>query len=326
MSRFKASRDMGSAYLLAAQNADGSVGSPQLTGATYYTVPVALQVSGHTHAASRLLDWARKSEMTPEGDFGPTPAKREAYNYAYYNSWIIVGAHRLGQFDMSQRGMDFLLRFWDRQSGAFYSSPTERAAETKQDLWVVSGCGRAAVATGRIEVARAVGGWMRTLMEAQPNYPRQMYTVYSRAVGLYTEPDPGDDERRYVLSQDATRDQYFFHPGIAGGFLSLLHLATGEQEWLDLAKEYMRFAEGASDYLFSLKRAGKVAWAASLLYRITGEAKYRDMAIRIGDIIIALQDQDGWWAALGETYPPNYSSTSEMVCWMDEIHQAVGED
>ena len=215
-----------------------------------------------------------------------------------------------------------MLRFWDPESGGFYSSPTERDAETKQDLWVVAGCGRAALYTGRLDAAMGVGRWMRRLMESQPNYPQQMYTVYSRARGLHTVPDP-NDEIRYVVNADATRDQFFFHPGIAGAFLARLYQATGEEEWLELAREYMRFAEGASDYLFHLPRAGKVGWAASLLYTITGEPKYRDMAVRVGDNLIALQSEEGYWSWPGEDQPGN-DITAELTVWMDEIYQAVG--
>ena len=151
---------------------------------------------------------------------------------------------------------------------------------------MVSGAGQAALYTGRLDVARGVGRWMQTLMAAQPNYPQQLYSVYSRAEGLHTNPNP-DDEIRYVMSRDAERDQFFFHPGIAGGFLARLYQATGEGEWLELAKEYMRFAEGASDYLFRLLRAGKVGWAAAVLYTLTGERKYREMAVQVGDNLIA---------------------------------------
>ena len=55
----------------------------------------------------------------------------------------------------------------------------------------------------------------------------------------------------------------------------------------------MLLAEGASDYLFRLLRAGKTGWAAAVLYTITGEQKYKDMAIRIGDNIIALGRRGG---------------------------------
>ena len=212
--------------------------------------------------------------------------------------------------------------FWDPDSGGFYSSPTERNAETKQDLWVVSGCGLAALYTGRLDVARGVGHWMARLMRAQPDYPQRMYSVYTRAEGLITEPDPSD-EIRYVLNSDATRDQYFFHPGIAGGFLARLYQATGEEQWLELAKEYMRLAEGASEFLLHLLRAGKVAWAASVLYTLTGESRYRDMAVRVGDNIIEQQAPDGYWSGVGGT-KPNDDATAEMVVWLDEVYQAVG--
>ncbi len=207
MKRFREARDRGCAHLLAHQHLDGSFGNPALGAIEYYKVPAAFQVCGKTNAANRLCAWIRQHGMTADGDFGPRPrpGSRYAdlyaeYAYIYYSSWVIIGAHRLGQFDLSQRGMDFLLDFWDAESGGFYSSPTRRDAHTKQDLWVVSGAGQAALYTGRLDVARGVGRWMQTLMAAQPDYPQQLYSVYSRAEGLHTYPDP-DDEIRYVMSR-----------------------------------------------------------------------------------------------------------------------------
>jgi hypothetical protein len=326
MNRFREARDRGAAYLLSTQLPDGSVPDAHLGAGQYWGTPIALQVAGHSQAAGRLLDWIRNNAFTAEGDFGPSPERDQDHYYAYFNSWLIEAAHRMGQFDLSQRGTDFMLRFWDSDSGGFYSSPTERSAETRQDLWVVAGCGRAAVYTGRLDVARATGRWMRMIIEAQPNYPAQMFPVYSRARGLHTDVEL-NDEFRYVLNQDANRDESFYHPGIAGGFLARLYQATGEAEWLELAIEYMRFAEGASDYLFRILRAGKVGWAASVLYTITGESKYREMAIRVGDNLIALQSPEGNWSdALQITDTPSSTLTAEMVIWLDEIHQAVGQE
>ena len=325
MNRFGQARDKGGAYLREQMRPDGGFGVPDLGVFDYYKVPAALQVCGYTDAANSLCNWIRRHGTTPDGDFGPRPGDAdEYYYYYYYNIWPIIGAHRLGQFDLSQKGMDFLMGFRDPESGGFYSSPTERSAETLQDLWVVSGCALAAVYTGRTEVARDAGRWMQQMMDAQPDYPNQMYTVYSRAVGLHTVPENGD-EFRYVLNNDPSRDQSFYHPGIAGGFLARLYQATGEDQWLALAKEYMRFAEGAEDHLFKLLRAGKVAWAASVLYTLTGEGKYRDMAIRIGDNIISLQHERGDWR---EDIPGMSGNdlTAEMVVWLDEVHQALGDE
>ena len=326
MNRFKEARDKGGAYLLGQLHDDGSFGDLDLGVLEYYKVPAAFLVCGESSAASRLCKWIRSSGMTDEGDFIPMPESLYGYAHAYFNSWTIIGAHRLGHFDLSQRGMDFLMQFWDPESGGFYSSLTERDEETLQDLWVVSGCGQAALYTGRIDVAHGVGRWMKTLLLAQPNYPKQLFGVYSRARGVITEMD-SSDEFRYVVNQDATRDAPFFNPGIAGGFLCRLYQATGEAEWLDLAKEYMRFAEGASDYLFHLLRAGKVGWATSVLYTLTGEEKYKEMAIRVGDNLIALQSEEGYWCGVEEgADEPNNDITAEMVVWLDEIHQAVGHE
>jgi hypothetical protein len=262
--------------------------------------------------------------MTPEGDLTPRPETVVEYNYTYPNTWVIMGAHRLGQFDLSQKAMDFLMDFWDSKSGGFYSSAKERNSDTKQDVIYVSFCGLAALCTGRLDVAREVGRWMKTIMELQPNFPEELYTVYSRSKGLHNLPKLKDDTR-YVVSQNARRHQLFFQPGTAGAFLARLYQATGEKEWIDLARQYMQFPEGSNDYLFRLLQAGKVSWAASILYTLTGEEKYKEMAIRIGDNLIAAQSKKGYWNAVNAKRP-NINITAEMVIWLDEIHQAVGRE
>jgi hypothetical protein len=337
MRRFRDARNLGADYLAGIQREDGSFEGAENGAGAYWGIPIALFVGGHSNAANRLFGWIRKNAFTADGDIGPSPGRPGLYHYAYEKSWLIEAAHRLAQFDLSQKGMDFMQRFWDPESGGFYSSPSERSADTKMDLWVTSGCARAALYTGRLDVARGAARWMKALMEAQPNYPKQLYTVYSRAKGLYTEPDTrGDDvsrmlawppDTRYVLNQDATRDQTFYHPGICGGFLARLYQSTGEEEWLELSKEYMRFADGANDYLFRILRAGKTGWAAAVLYTITGEQKYKDMTVRIGDNIIALQSEEGYWSgALEKTDTPSINLSAEMVVWLDEIYQAVGHE
>ena len=137
-----------------------------------------------------------------------------------------------------------------------------------------------------------------------------------------TDPDPAD-EIRYVCNMDAERDQFFFNPGISAGFLCRLFQATGEEEWLDLAKEFMRAAEIASDYLLGLLRAGKVAWAASNLWTLTGEDRYRKLAIRVGDMIVESQNEEGGWDGLADMVN---DASAEMTYWLDQLYQHVGGD
>ena len=324
MDRFVQARDRGVKYLLSQLHDDGSFGNLKSGVLDYYKVPSAFVACGENRAASRLCSWIREFGMTPEGDYIPRDQTPHDYAYVYFNSWTIIGAHRLGQFDISQKGMDFLTNFWDPESGGFYSSPLDRYENTLQDLWITSGAGQAAIYTGRIEIARGVGRWMETLMRGQPNFPNQLYGVYSRSEGVITKPDP-DDEFRYLLNYDAQKDEPFYNPGIAAGFLAKLYQTTGERQWLKLAEEYMTFTENASDYLFRLLRAGKVGWASSVLYTLTGQVKYRDMAVRVGDNLIATQKGNGSWHGIaGMPDEPNNDITAELVVWLDEIHQAVG--
>ena len=320
--RFKEARDRGCAFLLEHQGTQGEFPCNQPALDDYYKALTAFQVCGHNDAAGRLCQWIRTRGMTPEGDFGPKKEGASGYGFAYYNAWVILGAQRLGQLDLATRGIHFLLRFQDEETGGFYSDPTERGPETKQDLMVVSLCGLACLSMGKTQAACRAAGWLKNLMGAQPEFPKRLYTVYSREGGLHTAFDPGE-ALRFVVVADSSTDQAFFNPGIAAGFLCRLFQATQERKWLDLAIEYMRFAERASDELFRLIRAGKVGWAASLLFRITGADKYRAMAVRIGDNLVRLQAEQGYWSGVGQQ-TPSYDSTAERVVWMDEISQVAG--
>ena len=323
LSRFLDARNKGVAFLLMQQADDGAFPAQEPSLTDYYKALTAFQVCGHNAAANRLCDWIRRYGLTSDGDFGPRPVAGRGYAYTYFNAWVVCGAQRLGEFDLARRGMTFLLNFRDEESGGFYASAKDRQPDTEQDLMVTCMNGLAALYAGHIEVARGVGGWLKTVMEAQPDFPATLYTTYSRAHGLYTNP-PAETAIRYVVSSAAEEDQYFFQPGIACAFLCRLYQATGDDQWLDLAQKYMQFAEVASDYLFRIVRAGKVGWAAALLTTLNGNDKYREMAIRIGNNLIDLQAEEGYWSGVGSTEPCN-DSTAERTVWMDEIYQAVSQ-
>ena len=246
MNQFKESRDLGATWLESQIKDTGAIGDDVTD---YYKVPAALQISGKTQSANKIIDWIRNHGQNENGDFGPRPTnERKSYWYTYYNSWVILGSQRLGQFDVAQKGFKFISKFWDKKSGGFFSDVEKKNDTIYQDLWVVAGNGIAAIYTGKLEIANAVGKWMLNLMNSQPNYPEKLYSVFSNSKGLITEFKEGDT--RFVMSANAKRDQFFFHPGIAAGFLCRLFQQTGEKEWLELAKKYMLIAEKSSDFLW----------------------------------------------------------------------------
>ena len=172
MSRFREARDRGGRFLASLMRPDGGVPDCETGGGAYWGYPIALMVSGHSNEASRLLNWVRKNQFTPEGAIGASEAEYKLSQFSYHIGWLAEGAHRLGQFDLSQRGVDYNMRFFDEESGGFYAHPTERSAETKQEVWITAGAGRGALYAGRFDVAKAVGRWFERLMDLQPEYPQ----------------------------------------------------------------------------------------------------------------------------------------------------------
>ena len=83
---------------------------------------------------------------------------------------------------------------------------------------------------------------------------------------------------------------------------------------------YLSFVDDAPDYLFTSLRAGKVAWAASNLYTVTGMSKYRDIVIKVAENIVDQQEADGCWESVIGTN----DATAEMTYWLDQIYQSVG--
>ena len=84
----------------------------------------------------------------------------------------------------------------------------------------------------------------------------------------------------------------------------------------------MLLAEGATDHLFRSQRGGKVGWAAAVLYTLTGEDKYRRIAIKVGDNLLERQAPAGYWCRMGDP-EPSVDATAELTVWLDEIYQAV---
>ncbi|MDB5335698.1 MAG: hypothetical protein JWN70_1317 [Planctomycetaceae bacterium] len=317
--RYRTARDRGGNYLLSQMRADGGLGNLERGIADYYKAPLALLVCGHSCAAGRILNWVRQFGLLPNGDFGPRPAFAHGYYHTYYNAWLIMGAQRQGQFDLSQRGTDFLLTTWDSDSGAFFSSATERSPQTLQDVWITCGAGLAALYAGQLAEAAGVGRWLIRLRELQPDFPDRLYTVCSPVGGLCTAFSPAERARYEFVPAEPT-NQYFFQPGIAAGFLAQLYKATGESAWLALAEEYLEQATIADDHHFTTYQSGKVGWAGAVLYTLTRKPAWRTLAARVGDWLVTMQAANGSWEA-GEN---TIDFTSEMTIWLDEIDQALG--
>jgi hypothetical protein len=127
-----------------------------------------------------------------------------------------------------------------------------------------------------------------------------------------------------TVENAADRMQRWTIGGISAGFLCRLTLATGDGQWLDLARRYQAFSMAATDAQFGYPSACKTSWGSSLLYQVTGEAPYRDWTMRLGDWYVALQDADGAWRPWVETHENDRVwITLEYVMHLDTLIAAL---
>jgi hypothetical protein len=318
-----AARVRGAAYLASQQRADGAIGEPERHGlAPYYKALWAFAASGRSEAGNRLASWVARELLDAEGDFaGPMRGTFHDRNHAYPNAWMLIGAHLLGRYDITSRGMPFLLRLQHPESGGFRMQRDR--LDAVQDVLNASQAGNACLLTGHLDPALRAGAFLRAVWDAQPRADRELFFVWKPGEGLRTE-FPEDRQRLHSIRIDAPRQPYF-NSGIAAAFLCRLAMATGDTAWVELAKRYIEISFHTLDEMYETAQVGKVGWGAALLYALDGTARYRELAERVGRAMIGQQVEGGGWDNTGgfvnETV--RQEVTGEFIVLLDEMAGAL---
>jgi len=312
------SRERGVNHLLAQQRADGAIGEPEKDGlGPYYKTLWALTCAGRVAEANRLASWIAHEVLTEEGDFaGPMRGKLFDRSYAYPNAWMIVGAHKLGRYDISRRGMEFLLLLHHESGGFRVERDNEDAV---QDVLNTAQAGNACLASGHMAEAKSVGRFLRTVYEAQPDPAHELFFVYKPGQGLRTS-FPEERQKMHSIRSDTPRQAYF-NMGIAAAFLARLALATGDASWAVLGRDYLQLAFNVLDEMYETAQVGKVGWGAALVYQTTGDEKMRHLAVRVGEAMVAQQTDTGGWDNTGGYVNDAIRTevTAEFVVLLDEM-------
>ena len=319
VSKLRAARDRGIEYLLTQQREDGAIGAPETEGiGPYYKALWALAAGGRSEEGNRLATWIARNVQTEEGDFaGALRGNDHNYSYPYANAWIICGAQKLGRYDITRRGMEFLQLLQHAEDGGFRMQRDNE--EAPQDLLCTSQAGNACLITGHLAEAKNAARFLRTVWHAQPFPERELFFLYKPGQGLRTE-FPEERQRIHSIRIDRKRQMYF-NIGIAAAFLSRLTMATGDGEWADLAGKYLDIGFNVLDEMYETAQVGKVGWGAALTYAVTGERKYLNLAERVGDALIAQQGEAGFWDNTGgfSTQAVRTEVTCEFIVLLDEM-------
>jgi len=242
------------------------------------------------------------------------------YSYAYPNAWLICGAHKLGRFDISRRGMEFLFLLQHDTGGFRIQRDNEDAP---QDVLNSSQAGNACLFTGHIAEAKNVGRFLRTVWDAQPHPDRELFFVYKPGQGLRTE-FAEDRQRMHSIRIDMPRQMYF-NAGIAAAFLARLSMATGDRSWVELGAKYLDITFNVLDEMYETAQVGKVGWGAALVYGVSGDEPMLQLATRVGEALLKQQTDTGAWDNTGGYVNDavRIEVTCEFIVLLDEMISGI---
>lgn len=325
----------GSRWLLDHQNKDGSwigLDSPKVDA--FYKVSLAFLVTDQLVAADRNLTYVKEHFLTSDGDFLPRGHPSHInLHYLYPNSYLINGSVRAGRFEMVKPSILFLLRHQDPIHGGFYSRRINPGQSDISDSISTSAAGIACLAAGRIDAARHAGEWLAHLVDVQP-YPRDGFFTTLEADGKLRTAVKDKKEAYSRIISTKRENQNWYAVGLPFAFLIQLAKTTGSVRYRELAQWYFDFQMQCVDP-WDGSSSGKSGWACAMLYRITGERKYRDIALHIAQNILSRQNADGSWLCSWErcNHPEehrftdaDFDVTAEFTLWVALITNNILSD
>jgi hypothetical protein len=294
----------------------------------YYKGSWALASAGRLDAAHRLLTHVRRTFLAPDGDLEPRLSPLHTVVARHYcSAYAVLGAQKLDRYEIAAPAMRFLLSQQDPNHGGFYSIKAGPGEQPRSDSMSTSMAGVACLAAGQTVAAVRAGDCLLRMVEMQPAPDVQFYTSLDAQGALITDFAPDVTEWRVV--RFAEPKQRWFAVGLPFAFAVLLSAATGETRFSRLAGELFALqSRGAEPW--DVPSSGKAGWACSMLYRDTGEQRYREIALRVARQIMGYQTPAGYFL-LGPAGPSEpatfapfvYDVTAEFALWLTLIANNV---
>lgn len=292
----------------------------------YYKGAWSLASAGHLDAAHRLLTHVRRAFLRPDGDLDPRLGPLHTVIARHYASaYAVVGAHKADRYEIAAPALRFLLSQQDPDHGGFYSVAARGGERVRADSMSTAMCGVACLAAGQTAAAVRAGDCLIRMVEMQPDPEERFYTTLDPEGRLLTDFAPEVAEWRVVQARGPA--QRWFAVGLPFAFAVLLSRATGERRYAELADWLFAFqARGAEPW--DVPSSGKAGWACSILYRDTGDPRYRAIALRVAGQIMGYQTEAGYFrlgpapapAAEPAAFAPFiYDVTAEFVLWLTLI-------
>jgi hypothetical protein len=310
----------GSEWLVQNQNPDGGWSElPEAKVNGFYKAPWALMEMGQPAAANRSLNFIKRLFLTGEGDILP---RNPSVHYLYCNAYVIIGASLAGRYDISIPTCRFLLSQQNEDNGGFNSQLCMPGVKSPSDTMSAGAAGIACLAAGQLGAARRAGDYLAHIIAMQPAPKDRFFTTITAEGRLHTDITDKNGDSFFRVVETDKADQCWYAVGLPFAFLVQLTEATNENRYRDVARWYFDFQSSCVDPWEGYS-SGKAGWGCAMLYRITGEKTYREIALHIAEKIISRQKPNGSWSASAKPTEAEMDLTAEFTLWLSLISTNV---
>ena len=281
--------------------------------AAHYKAPYLYSVTGLRERSRKYADLLERSYLREDGDFRMSPTEKgwqhmpasPGNRYIYGNGWAIAGLQKIGACGVARKGLRFLERFQDPDTGGFFSryDIKERKIDRSR-LDTSSTCSGvlALLACGRFEDAIRGGDFLLRMMDEQPQRNRYFFTTLEKGVGVLTDVFHEENAAAFngrkhfcVSTEHNALYEMVWFIGMPMKILGLLYDLTSDKKYLEGALAYFRFFNMLSEERWQNNSGTKVMWGAAELYRLTGDRELKTAAVKYLDWLVRSQHESGVW-------------------------------
>ena len=302
-------------------NKEGSYQLSPQDLACYYKSPYLFFLSGHGQESHRVLDFISRVFMQPNGDFSTSPEMKSENNafieyWSYMNGWIAIAAQKMGRFEVAYPAFHYLQSFYHPVHGGFTTQQAYGLGDNTVDIFTTAHLGLVSLYFGDLTKPSAAGNLLHRFLGLQPNLEKEFLLRINKNGALISS-FHRDHGLFYTVSFTEPNQTYFML-GYPIAFLGKLYDATGNEIFLQTAKECLDQLVACTGNLRTFHLSHKVAWGSAIIARITKERRYMEFTQNIVEHLLSIQDQNGGWLQDQPTHM-RFDQTAEIAIWLIEI-------
>lgn len=298
---------------------DGSYGTEAKDIACYFKSPMLFIEADKPSVAIKILAHVQNF-MMQDGDFSSADIIKSirpeyAEYWTYINGWILRAANRLSFTGIAVPAGEYLAHY---NIGNGFLTNNIQDATNITDILTASHHGLLNLEIRNLDIAISAGNYLCDALSKQPDIQKGFYLRFDKNADPIVEFK--NEQAPFYFVSKTEPNQLHFMIGYSSAYLALLYKETSEEKFLTAAKEYLDFSLSCHESIYQCDFSHKIAWAASLVYGITAEARYLDGIEKITNYFIKTQSDEGIWYAQSDINT-QYDQSAEIACWFLSIRK-----